>query len=196
SSKFRRDDVHKPVILNQNYGLGMTYYDVASNLSYPSLSSVTYKAIAEKEMVSEEMRLIYVALTRAKEQLFLIGRVKDEKELTQFEQVTVSDTHLPVSYRLTAQKRIDMICPILSKYQASSLPSELRFEQSSDEINEMMRPYVHLNTDFYEDVASEVVSEESEQRTVSDIEIMYTNNHELKSHNHQQHSFTYSYTYT
>ena len=78
SRKFRRDDLHKPVILNQNYGLGMTYYDVESNLAYPSLSSVTLKAIAEKEMVSEEMRLIYVALTRAKEQLFLIGRVKDE----------------------------------------------------------------------------------------------------------------------
>ena len=42
-------------------------------------------------MVSEEMRLIYVALTRAKEQLFLIGRVKDEKELTQLEQVSVSE---------------------------------------------------------------------------------------------------------
>ncbi|MEP9851444.1 helicase-exonuclease AddAB subunit AddA [Staphylococcus aureus] len=193
SRKFRRDDLHRPVILNQTYGLGMTYYDVASNLSYPSLSSVTYKAIAEKEMVSEEMRLIYVALTRAKEQLFLIGRVKDEKELTQFEQVTVSDTHLPVSYRLTAQRPIDMIYPILSKYQASSLPSELRFEQSSDEISEMMRPYVHLNTDFYEDVASEVVSEESEQRTVRDIETMNTNNHALKSQIHQQLSFIYPY---
>jgi ATP-dependent helicase/nuclease subunit A len=32
------------------------------------LSSVAYKAINEKEMISEEMRLIYVALTRAKEQ--------------------------------------------------------------------------------------------------------------------------------
>ncbi len=43
--------IYRPVILNQSYGLGMTYYDVDSRLSYPSLSSVTYKAIAEKEMV-------------------------------------------------------------------------------------------------------------------------------------------------
>ena len=33
-------------------------------MAYPSLSSVAYKAITEKEMISEEMRLIYVALTR------------------------------------------------------------------------------------------------------------------------------------
>src|SRR5699024_9690440 len=128
SRKFRRDELHKPVILNQNYGLGMTYFDVETNLTYPSLSSVTYKAIAEKEMVSEEMRLIYVALTRAKEQLFLVGRVKEEKELAQFEQISVSDTHLPVSYRITAQRPIDLIYPILSKYQSLSLPREMRFE--------------------------------------------------------------------
>jgi ATP-dependent helicase/nuclease subunit A len=58
---------------------------------------VTYKAIAEKEMVSEEMRLIYVALTRAKEQLFLIGRVKDEKTLSQSETISFSAIALYVT---------------------------------------------------------------------------------------------------
>ena len=46
---------------------------------YPSLSSAAYRAINRKEHISEEMRLIYVALTRAKEQLILIGRVKKNK---------------------------------------------------------------------------------------------------------------------
>ncbi|MGW9985349.1 helicase-exonuclease AddAB subunit AddA [Staphylococcus cohnii] len=193
SRKFRRYDLHKPVILNQNYGLGMTYYDVESNLAYPSLSSVTLKAIAEKEMVSEEMRLIYVALTRAKEQLFLIGRVKDEKELTQLEQVSVSETHLPVSYRITAQRPIDMIYPILAKYQSSSLPSEMRFEQSIDDIDATMKPYVKLTTEFYEDVASEQVISDSEQRTVSDIENMNSGNDTLKTQIHQQLTYVYPY---
>ena len=39
------------------------------------------------------MRLIYVALTRAKEQLILVGRVKDEKSLIKYEQLAVSDTY-------------------------------------------------------------------------------------------------------
>ncbi|MGW7888054.1 helicase-exonuclease AddAB subunit AddA [Staphylococcus xylosus] len=191
SRRFRRDDLHRPVILNQSYGLGMTYYDVDSRLSYPSLSSVTYKAIAEKEMVSEEMRLIYVALTRAKEQLFLIGRVKDEKELTQFEQVSVSQTHLPVSYRLTAQRPIDMIYPILAKYQSTSLPKELRFEATINDIDDSMKPFVQLKTDFYEDIASEIVIAESEQRTLVDIQSAQTNNDELKAQIHKQLSFKY-----
>ncbi|WP_305101321.1 SA1788 family PVL leukocidin-associated protein, partial [Staphylococcus aureus] len=41
-----------------------------------------------KELVSEEMRLVYVALTRAKEQLYLIGRVKNDKSLLELEQLS------------------------------------------------------------------------------------------------------------
>ena len=55
------------------------------------MSSVAYSAINEKEMISEEMRLIYVALTRAKEQLILIGRIKDEKELDKLERLPISE---------------------------------------------------------------------------------------------------------
>lgn len=59
--------------------LGMDYFDTEKEMIYPSLSSVAYRAINSKEHISEEMRLIYVALTRAKEQLILIGRVKKKK---------------------------------------------------------------------------------------------------------------------
>lgn len=44
----------------------MEYYDLTDNISYPSLSSVVVKSLTEKELISEEMRLMYVALTRAK----------------------------------------------------------------------------------------------------------------------------------
>ena len=76
SKDFNKRDLKQPVILNQQFGLGMDYFDVDKEMAFPSLASVAYKAVAEKELVSEEMRLVYVALTRAKEQLYLIGRVK------------------------------------------------------------------------------------------------------------------------
>src|SRR5699024_8088479 len=50
SKQFRKNDLTKQIILNQQYGIGMQYFDVATNITFPSLSSVTYKAIAEKEM--------------------------------------------------------------------------------------------------------------------------------------------------
>ncbi len=76
SKDFNKRDLKQPVILNQQFGLGMDYFDVDKEMAFPSLASVAYRAVAEKELVSEEMRLVYVALTRAKEQLYLIGRVK------------------------------------------------------------------------------------------------------------------------
>ena len=74
SKNFNKEDIRKPLVLNQKYGLGMEYYDLTDNISYPSLSSVVVKSLTEKELISEEMRLMYVALTRAKEQLILMER--------------------------------------------------------------------------------------------------------------------------
>ncbi|MEJ7219627.1 helicase-exonuclease AddAB subunit AddA [Staphylococcus gallinarum] len=193
SRKFTRKDLQKATILNQSYGLGMSYYDVQQHIAYPSLSSVTYKAIAEKELISEEMRLIYVALTRAKEQLYLIGRVKDEKDITKYEEVSVSGSHLPVSYRLTAQKPLDLIYPILAKYQSTSLPKDLRFEANIDDVDEAMKPYVQLNTEFYEDIASEIVEDVTEQRTVTDIYQM--NNDYTGLQDQIRHQMTYEYAH-
>ncbi|WP_251943218.1 helicase-exonuclease AddAB subunit AddA [Staphylococcus sp. Marseille-Q5304] len=193
SRKFRRADLYKPVTLNQQYGLGMEYYDVEHQLTFPSLSSVTYKAINEKEMISEEMRLIYVALTRAKEQLFLIGRVKSEKELQNWEQVSVSGTHLPVSYRLTAQSPISMIYPILSKYQSTELSNELRFERNIDEVDTSMKPYVQLNIDLYEDIATESVGEIERAHTLNEMESFNSGNEEVRMQIERQLAFRYPY---
>ena len=60
------------------------------------------------------MRLIYVALTRAKEQLILVGRVKDEKSLIKYEQLAVSDTHIAVNERLTATNPFVLIYGVLA----------------------------------------------------------------------------------
>ncbi|WP_278926415.1 helicase-exonuclease AddAB subunit AddA [Staphylococcus auricularis] len=169
SKSFTRRDLSKPIILNQKYGMGMKYFDVDQKLTYPSLASVTFKAIAEKEMISEEMRLIYVACTRAKEQLILVGRTKEEKEIDKWVKKPVSGDKLPVSLRLTAKRPIDMIYPILAKHQDPSLPLSLRFEDHIDEVDEHMRPVVQIQTAYFEDMHPIDDQASDEKRTVSDI---------------------------
>ncbi|MBF0737253.1 helicase-exonuclease AddAB subunit AddA [Staphylococcus arlettae] len=192
SKQFRKNDLTKQIILNQQYGIGMQYFDVATNITFPSLASVTIKAIAEKELISEEMRLIYVALTRAKEQLFLIGRVKDEADLDKLIQTVVSDNHLPVSYRLTAQRPIELIYPILAKYQSSELPRELRFENQITDLPVELQPRVTLNVDHYEDIANETEHSTNSARSVTDIV-----NSEANQEQQQQiyHQLAYEYPY-
>ena len=48
SKNFNKEDIRKPLVLNQKYGLGMEYYDLTDNISYPSLSSVVVKSLTEK----------------------------------------------------------------------------------------------------------------------------------------------------
>ena len=50
SKKFNKGDLNAPVILNQQYGLGMDYFDVNKDMAFPSLASVAYRAINEKNL--------------------------------------------------------------------------------------------------------------------------------------------------
>ena len=47
---FNKGDLRKPLILNQKYGLGIDYFDLEQNVTYPSLSSVVIKSITEKNL--------------------------------------------------------------------------------------------------------------------------------------------------
>ena len=50
SKNFNKGDLRKPLILNQKYGLGIDYFDLEQNVTYPSLSSVVIKSITEKNL--------------------------------------------------------------------------------------------------------------------------------------------------
>ena len=101
SKNFNKGDLRKPLILNQKYGLGIDYFDLEQNVTYPSLSSVVIKSITEKELISEEMRLMYVALTRAKEQLILISTIDKEEALEKLERLPISGNQIALHKRLS-----------------------------------------------------------------------------------------------
>ena len=193
SKKYNEKDLTQPVILNQQYGLGMDYYDTDKEMVYPSLSSAAYRAINRKEHISEEMRLIYVALTRAKEQLILIGRVKKEQELTELEQLPISADLIAVNERLTAKNSFKFIYSILSKHQSASLPDDQKFERDIETLNSEVKPRVTITIDHYEDVSTEEVTPENERRTVNDIDDINSGNDDVKAKIHHQLAYRYPY---
>lgn len=131
---FNMTDLNQPVILNQYEGLGLQYYDETHGLFYPSLISMSIELVNRKEIISEEMRLIYVALTRAKEQLFLIGREKKETKLNALTLASIAHDKLTSLYRFNARNPFELIYSIFSKYNNTSLINDLRFkdEQEND----------------------------------------------------------------
>lgn len=82
NKKFNTQDLNNPILLHQDLGLGANYIDSDKKLQYPTLAKEAIKLKAKQEIISEEMRILYVALTRAKERLIITGVVKDiEKSL-------------------------------------------------------------------------------------------------------------------
>lgn len=72
SSKFNLADEKKTLLIHRDLGIGPYYYDTARRIKYPTLAREAIKARLRNETLSEEMRLLYVAMTRAEEKLLLV----------------------------------------------------------------------------------------------------------------------------
>ena len=80
--QFNLTDLNKNVLLHQEMGIGVKYIDYDKQIQYDTLNKSAIKNKILLETLSEEMRVLYVALTRAKEKLYITGISKDyEKEL-------------------------------------------------------------------------------------------------------------------
>ena len=67
NKQFNKQDIRKDdVLLHQKYGLGIKYIDYNKQLRYETVAREMIKGKIEIENLSEEMRILYVALTRAK----------------------------------------------------------------------------------------------------------------------------------
>jgi len=71
SHRFNRSDEYSCVLVHSTLGLGPRLVDPQRGLEYPTLARRAIRQRLTTEMLSEEMRVLYVGMTRAKEQLFL-----------------------------------------------------------------------------------------------------------------------------
>jgi ATP-dependent helicase/nuclease subunit A len=69
------------LLLHQELGIGAKYIDYHAQVQYDTLTREAVKLKMITENLAEEMRILYVALTRAKEKLYLTGVVKEVNEL-------------------------------------------------------------------------------------------------------------------
>lgn len=78
NKQFNKQDIRKDdVLLHQKYGLGIKYIDYNMQLRYETVAREMIKGKIEIENLSEEMRILYVALTRAKEKIYITGTGKE-----------------------------------------------------------------------------------------------------------------------
>ncbi len=71
SRRFNREDLRQQVFCHKSLGLGLSCVDRENRLRYPTLARNAISAAIASESVSEELRVLYVAMTRARDRLIM-----------------------------------------------------------------------------------------------------------------------------
>lgn len=144
--QFNRQDSMGQMILHSEYGIGLEYADAGKKIRKPTLYKRAVADAVEREMLGEEMRVLYVALTRAKEKLVLTGVCRDLSKLDTWKEG--ERMSLPFTSRLNAGSFLEWVVRSISirkdRYKITlchpfaSVEEELERENSSLERRKML----------------------------------------------------------
>ncbi|WP_059172966.1 helicase-exonuclease AddAB subunit AddA [Bacillus sp. FJAT-27445] len=115
---FNMMDIRSSYMLDKEFGFATKYINPEKRIAYPSLPQLAFKRKKRMEMLAEEMRVLYVAMTRAKEKLYMLATVKDaDKKLAQWEDLAVYPNWLlEDADRAAAKGYFDWIGPALVRH--------------------------------------------------------------------------------
>ena len=110
---FNEMDSREKIIFHQKWGMGMDWMDLDKRVSYRTLSKMALADAIRMENLAEEIRILYVALTRAKEKLILTGTTKNlEKSLWKWSQTAeTTGQKLPLFRLRRAKSYFDWVMP-------------------------------------------------------------------------------------
>ncbi|WP_258171183.1 UvrD-helicase domain-containing protein [Paenibacillus sp. R14(2021)] len=110
---FNRRDLSSPFLMHKQLGFGPRYVDTELRVSYPTLPYLAIQHRLGMESLAEEMRILYVALTRPKEKMFLVGTVRDAaKQVKLWQSALDAEGQLP-DFRIAGAARfLDWLGPL------------------------------------------------------------------------------------
>jgi ATP-dependent helicase/nuclease subunit A len=118
AKQFNQQDLNGNFLIHKELGFGPKFCDTDLRVSYPSLSSLAIKRRMRMEMLAEEIRVLYVALTRPREKIYLVAAVRNlEKQLHSWaKNVTHEEMLLPDHELAKASSYLDWIGPSLIRH--------------------------------------------------------------------------------
>lgn len=78
--QFNETDIRSKVVMHPEFGMACDYVDAEMRVKQPTLLKRTIQQKTSSENLGEELRILYVAMTRAKERLILTGAVGDAQD--------------------------------------------------------------------------------------------------------------------
>lgn len=126
-TKFNTRSLTGRLLLHSELGAGVPLMDIENQVRYPSFIQYAVKERLWQESLAEELRILYVALTRAKERLLLYGSVgKLDETLNKWHSLASSSfaEAFPDGQLRGAKNFLDWIVPALMRHPANLFGEE------------------------------------------------------------------------
>lgn len=116
---FNFTDMNKPILFNEELGFGPDYVDSKKRIKHPTIMKQILKGKLKIETLSEEMRILYVAFTRAKEKLIITGMVNNVVKTCRrwCEESIVDEKKVPEYALIDAKNFLDWIGEALARHR-------------------------------------------------------------------------------
>ena len=163
-SQFNMMDLNEDILLHQQMGIGVKFIDYEQQIKYDTISKMALKEKMLEENIAEEMRILYVALTRSKEKLFITGIKKDFEKNKQKMQEIVN----------IYEKECGKINPILVKKYKKYIDWMLLVYLYNEEYSKEM---MSINVVKREDILKDI--KEEKEKVFDIFEILEENSKEI-----------------
>ena len=124
--KFNKQDLYGKILIDPDLGIATDYLDLELRVKTPTLKKNVLRRRLELEALGEELRVLYVAMTRAKEKLIMTGTDRYlDKKLERFSDIKRTARQIPFTILSTADSFLDWLLMSLSgKLSESALLSD------------------------------------------------------------------------
>ncbi|AJY76319.1 helicase-exonuclease AddAB subunit AddA [Paenibacillus beijingensis] len=110
---FNQQDVNASFLMHKDLGFGPKYVHEGLRVTYPTLPFLAVRRRMMQEMQAEELRVLYVALTRPKEKLILLGTTADAaRQLQRWQSAADAVGRLPDYSIASARRFLDWLGPL------------------------------------------------------------------------------------
>lgn len=172
--QFNLRDINDSLLFHEELGIGADCIDIKKRIRYTTLQKYAIKKKFELETLSEEMRILYVALTRAKEKLIITGSSYNlQKDIDACYKAGVKGFNKVIPSELLKQKSyLKWIMTALIKHKDGDIlrPGKNEFVEISDDLSSWKINF-HKKSDF----GVENVEDSIEKKNISILSLNYSN---------------------
>ncbi|MCX8074715.1 MAG: helicase-exonuclease AddAB subunit AddA [Clostridia bacterium] len=172
SSKYNYMDIRTDVVLDSKLGIGINYVNEDMKITYPTVIKQSIKTSIMNDVKSEELRMLYVALTRAKEKLIIYSTVNDYKKM--YENIFLMYENDKVDANIVSKNN--------SYFTSIIMALKTYFEKSEDEyvrkLFKLNHVYVKEKSQLYSHIMEDInmFNVKNDKLNTLESKILYINN--------------------